>query len=128
MQRGIIEIKISGYDYHSDSDYLDSKVKEIETQGVDEKYSLHIHDFQYDEEGTKKIFETVFLKQKPSLIKMDLYNMKLLPNSFKLFTEKRWEKLNEIKFGKYSLIQKKLTSTINVPNFSLNVKCQIWKN
>ena len=49
--------------------------------------------FHEEEEEIKNIFETVFMKQKPNLMKMKLINMKLFPNPFKLFTEKRWEKL-----------------------------------
>ena len=92
--------------------------------GVNEQYSLDINGFEDgEEEEIKKIFETFFMKQKPNLIEMELYNMKLFPNSFKLFTEKRWEKLNHIKFRKCSFIQKMLISMINALNFSQNVKC-----
>ena len=50
--------------------------------------------FHGEEEEIKKIFETMFVKQKPNLIEMNLNIIKLFPNSFRLFTEKRWEKLN----------------------------------
>ena len=36
----------------------------------------------------------MFEKQKHNLISMKLENGKLLPKCFKMFTEKRWEKLN----------------------------------
>ena len=128
MQREIREVEINGYDHLYNKGYLDCKLKEIETLGVDEQYSLLINSFDDDEEEIKKIFETVFVKQKPNLIKMDLYNMKLFSNSFESFTEKRWEKLNYIRFCKCSFIQIMLTSMINVQNFSQNAKCLLWKN
>ena len=93
MQTEIKRINVHGYHYCSDKGYFDSKLKEIETLGVDEQYSLYIISFGDDEEGTKMIFENVFVKQKPNLIEMNLHNMKIFPNSFRLFTEKRWEKL-----------------------------------
>ena len=61
-------------------------LKEIEAVGVDQQYSLYIDSFEDDEEKIKTIFETVFVKQKPNLIQMTLHDMKLFPNSFKLFT------------------------------------------
>ena len=61
--------------------------------------------FHDEEQEVKKIFETLFVKQKPNLIKMELQDIKLLPNSFKLFAEKRWEKFNYIRFCKCSFIQ-----------------------
>ena len=69
----------------------------------------------------------MFEKQKHNLISMKLENGKLLPKCFKMFTEKRWERLLYIKFSKFSLIQIKLTSMINVLSFSPNVKCLFWK-
>ena len=100
-------------------------LKQIETLGVDEQYSLYIHTFG-DAEDIKKIFETAFVKQKPNLIEMKLENIKLFANSFRLFTEKRWEKLNYIRFSKCSFIQIMLTSMINVPNFFQTVKYLLW--
>ena len=82
----------------------------------------------FNADDIKKNFETLFMKQKPNLIEMELYNMTLFPNSFRLFTEKRWEKLNYIKFSKCSFIQMVLTWMINVLNFSQSVKCQLWKS
>ena len=97
--------------------------------GADEQYSLLIKSFgDGDQQETTKIFETVFVKQKPNLLSMMLRYMKLFPNPFSLFTEKRWEKLNEINFRKCSFIQFILTSMINVLNFSQSVKCLLWKN
>ena len=84
-------IKIYGYHHRSYQGYLDTKLKEFETLGVDEQYSLDIDSFG-DEEEIKKIFETVFMKQKPNLIGMQIYSIKLFPNPFRLFTEKQWEK------------------------------------
>ena len=127
MQTEIKEIEIRGYYHRSNQNYLDTKLKEIETLGVDEQYSLNINDFG-DEKEIKKIFESVFMKQKPNLIEMELSNMKLFSNFFSLFTEKRWEKLNHIKFCKCSFIQFKLTLMINVLKFSPNAKCRLWKN
>ena len=92
-QTEIKKIEIYGFSHLSNQGYLDSVLKEIETMEVDEQYSLRISDFGDEEEGIKKIFETVFVKQKPNLIEMDLSDMKLFANSFRLFTEKRWEKL-----------------------------------
>ena len=60
-------------------------------------------------ENSKKYFETVFEKQRPNLLKINFNYVKLFPNSFILFTQKRWEKLIKINFCKYSLIQNKLT-------------------
>ena len=95
MQTGVKEILINGYCYHGyGQDYLDSMLKEIETLGVDEQYSLLIHYFVDEEEEIKQIFETLIMKQKPNLIRMGLSYLKLFPNSFRLFSEKRWEKLN----------------------------------
>ena len=88
MQTEIKIFEINRVDYRYDQDYLNSKLKEIETLGVDQQYALSLNCFYY--EGTKKIFEALFVKQKPNLLEMELINMKLLPNSFKLFTEKRW--------------------------------------
>ena len=128
MESKIKEIKIKGLLRHrSDLSYFDSKLKEIMELGVNQQYSLVLFNFRY-EEVMKKIFETVFMKQKPNLIKMKLSHMKLFPNSFRLFTEKRWEKLNYIKFSKCSFIQMVLTWMINVLNFSQSVKCQLWKS
>ena len=82
----------------------------------------------FHEEVMKELFETVFVKQKPNLIEMNLRFMRLFPNSFRLFTEKRWEKLNYIKFCKFLLIQCKLASMINVPIFFQIVNYLLWKN
>lgn len=52
---------------------------------------------------------------------IDFKQCSLFPDSFKLFTEKRWEKLVHISFSKCSFIQKKQKSMINVLNFCRNV-------
>ena len=93
METEIKKIVIYGYRHLFSQDYFDSKLKEIETLGVNEQYSLKIESFRNAEEEITKIFETVFVKQKPNLIKMVLSYLKLLPNSFKSFTEKGWDKL-----------------------------------
>ena len=90
MQTETKRIIMNGYDQRSNQDYLDSQLKETEAVGADEQYYLVINGFRNEEKGINKIFETVFVKQKPNLIKMELSNMKLFPNSFRLFTEKRW--------------------------------------
>ena len=59
---------------------------------------------------------------------MTLNKNKLFADSFRLFTEKRWEKLIEIIFCKFSLIQHKLILMINALSFSPNLKCLLWKN
>ena len=128
MQTEANKIEIDGLRVRSDQEYLDSILKEIKSLGVNEQYSLNIFNFMNEEEKIKKIFETVFVKQKPNLMKMELRNMKLFPNFFRLFTEKRWEKLNFIKFCNSSFIQMVLTSMINVLNFFQSVKCRLWKN
>ena len=96
MQTEIKGILIYGYYFTFKQDYLDTKLKEIQTLGVDEQYSLDINGFIYGEEKNKKIFEILFVKQKPNLISLRLLNSNLFPNSFKLFTEKRWDKLIHI--------------------------------
>ena len=84
-------IEISGYDHRSNQSYLDSELKEIKTLGVDEQYTLYISDFGDEgEEEIKRIFETMFVEEKPNLISMQLIDMKLFSNPFRLFTEKRW--------------------------------------
>ena len=128
METEVNEIQINGYCHRTNRGYLDSKMKEFEAVGADEQYSLDITEFYNAEKGTKKIFEAIFVKQKPNLIEMKLSNMKLFPNSLRLFTEKRWEKLNYIYFSKCSFIQIMLTSMINVLNFSPNVNYLLWKN
>ena len=125
METKIKEIKIDRYNKRYNQNYFDSQLKEIETLGVDEQYSLNVFNFRSEEE-IKKIFETVFMKQKPNLKEMKLENIKLFANSFRLFTEKRWEKLNYIRFSKCSFIQIMLTSMINVPNFFQTVKYLLW--
>ena len=128
MQTEANKIEIDGLRVRSDQEYLDSILKEIKSLGVNEQYSLNIFNFMNEEEKIKKIFETVFVKQKPNLLKMELRNMKLFPNFFRLFTEKRWEKLNFIKFCNSSFIQMVLTSMINVLNFFQSVKCRLCNN
>ena len=128
METEVNEIQINGYCHRTNRGYLDSKMKEFEAVGADEQYSLDITEFYNAEKGTKKIFEAIFVKQKPNLIEMELSHMKLFPNSLRLFTEKRWEKLNYIYFSKCSFIQIMLTSIINVLNFSPNVNYLLWKN
>ena len=124
MLTSIKTTEINRFRHRFNQDYLDSKLKEIETLGIDEQYSLIIGYLRYGkEQEVKKIFETLFGKQKPNLIEMKLSDMKLFSNSFKLFTEKRWEKLNEIHFCKCSFIQLLLTLMINAQNFSQNVNC-----
>ena len=67
----------------------------METVEVNEEYTLSVS-LKRDEQDTKKCFMISFRKQKPNLISMRLESGKLFSDSFRLFTEKRWEKLRQI--------------------------------
>ena len=63
MQTETKRIEINRYDHHYYQSYLKSKLKEFETLGIDEQYSLNVSNFGDDEEKEiKRIFETVFVK------------------------------------------------------------------
>ena len=62
MQTEVKEMEINGCHYHYYEGYLESILKEIETLGVNQQCSLHLCNFIYERQETKKIFETVFVK------------------------------------------------------------------
>ena len=102
MQTEIKQIEIRVFSHRSKPGYFDDSIrKEFEAVVIDEQYSLYINYLGYEKkQEIKKIFETLFVKKKPNLIEMKLIDMKLFSNSFRLFTDKRWEKLNYIYFCK----------------------------
>lgn len=97
---------------------------QVETLEDNEPYTLVVENFE-DEKESQKCFELLFSKQRPNLIKMNLFSVNLLPNSFRLFTEKNWQKLIKIEFCKLCFIQISSTSAMSVSNFCPNAKCPL---
>ena len=66
MQTEIKEIEISGNDHRSDQGYLASRLKEIETMEVDQRYSLNIHNFE-DEYSFELINDSIEIIHRANL-------------------------------------------------------------
>ena len=75
----------------------------------------------------KKMFSLLFNKQRPKLLNLNLDRIKLFADPLKLLTEKRCERLIEIKLCKDSITQNMSNAMTNAPNFFPSVKPLPWK-
>lgn len=94
------EIRLAHSNYfEDDSANFDRFVKEVANLKTHQNYALTVEVF-LNESISNQCFEVLFGKQRPNLISMKIMRVKLFSNSFRLFTEKRWEKLIHLELSK----------------------------